>query len=502
VVNSNPATLSDGKLAQGTIVSSGLLFNMNAADSSSVVGSTWYDTNRNGVSASLVGSPTYNSQEGYFQLNGTNQFINLGNSILSSNGTSAFTVSAMIKSDKPGADNTMILAQYPTSGNTGFLLRSRSGNTFQAWRQSYGDLNAPTKYNEGEIYYVTASYSGTVWKIFVNGVLANSATTGANPSTTADLILGALGGSGSYGYYWAGRIYSAQAYSRGLSDAEVLQNYNALLPNLIVSKTNYTLGQWNTLSNGTGTQYESSTVVDLDALKTPYLRLKPENYSVSGSTKTWAATNGASITDAGTTKIKGTPILNLNGGASFGATATFPTLSGDTNAGIKFGNADLPTYTFCGVARYKGTATSLLGTQRRIFASPSLDWITGFYGDGMGANHHHNGWVNSYVTTTKDVSWHYFCDSANRTMWDGVHIPTTNYQATTYLPSMSINYGYEGQTSDWEVAEIIIYDEYLPTSQINQISRYFRNQYGLSGTDTYTASSLIKPVTNYTTSFP
>ena len=75
-------SLSNGKLIPGSIASSGLLFNLNAADSSSVVGTSWFDANRNGVSGTIVGSPIYNSKDGYLQLDGATQYVNLGSTIM------------------------------------------------------------------------------------------------------------------------------------------------------------------------------------------------------------------------------------------------------------------------------------------------------------------------------------------------------------------------------------------------------------------------------------
>jgi hypothetical protein len=253
-------TLSSGKLAQGTIVSSGLLFNMNAADSSSVVGTTWFDANRNGTTATAFGSPIYNSAEGYFQLNGSNQYLNLGSTVLPASNTTAFTASVMFKADKPNLTDQAIMAKYVDGStyNGNFIIRTADNAKIGGWRPSYSQLLTPKSFDEGNINFATVTYDGTNYALYLNGVLQQTVVTGSAGSTVTDLILGARGYGSTIQQYFQGRIYSAQGYSKALTPAEVLQNYNALLPNQIASKTNYTLGQWNTSSDGSGTQYESS----------------------------------------------------------------------------------------------------------------------------------------------------------------------------------------------------------------------------------------------------
>lgn len=492
-LTANPVTtLSNGKLVPGTPITNGLLFNMNAADSSSVVGSSWYEASRNGITATLVNSPAYNAKEGYFTVNGTNQYINIVGGGVGGTGTTSYSASVMFKADKPAVDDGSIMSRYYAAGGNGqWIIRQRSNTKLQYWRGAYGDLTDPNSFNEGDINYATITYNGTTMKLYLNGVLVNSVATSLSvATTTTDLILGSRGYNGSMDAYWSGRIYSAQGYSRALSDTEVAYNYSTMIPNQIASKTGFTLVGYNTAADGSGTSY-GTTAADLAALPTPYLRLLPSEYNAS--TKVWSPSigSGAAFT------YTGTPAVNLSGGKSWGATATFPTISGGTNAGIRLNNPTLTKYTFCAVARYKDV-NGVAGSQGRIFASSSTtyDWISGFHSAQVN-RFHHNGW--NYSAGSNNMNWHYYCDSANRAFWDGTKNSPWTYQALTSLPEVSINWGYFGGTeySDWEIAEVIIYDDYLADTQIQQINRYFENTYGIIAGTTTTAAAAASITTNF-----
>jgi uncharacterized repeat protein (TIGR02543 family) len=485
-------TLSNGKLVPGSPVASGLLFNLNAADSSSVSGTSWVDINRNGISGALVGSPTYNSQDGYFQLNGTNQWINLGSTVMPAGGRNTFTASVMFKSDKPSSDDAAIMSRFHTANYGPFIIRNYAHNTVTAWRWNT-DISATTRYNEGDINYATVSYNGTTWKLYLNGVLQSSSNLGDANSSTADLVLGATGYQSTMNRLWAGRIYSAQGYSRALTDAEVLANYQALLPGQKVSKTNFTLVPWNTSSAGTGTSI-GSTVTDLSALPTPYMRLQPSNYNAAA--KTWSSTPGSS-----SFTYRGTPEFIASNNGKFGATGNFAAIGGTTSDGIHLGNPTLTTYTLCVVARYRGLASSpaTVASTGRIINAKSENWISGYYWGGT-AQFHHNS-TNNLSGPTADLNWHYHCDSGNKAYWDGVKLTPWTNTTTTYLPSLSINGWDSGQYSDWELADLIIYDQFLPDSQIEHINRYFRNTYGiLAGPSSTAAAVSVSPSTTYASS--
>jgi uncharacterized repeat protein (TIGR02543 family) len=482
-LTSNAATtLSNGKLIPGTPVSSGLVFNLNAADSSSVVGNTWYDYSRNGISATLGNSPTYNSKEGYFTFNGTNQYATLGNTVLTAVDSTAFSISVMFKADAPMADDKTIIGRYKSAVGGSYIIRQRA-NVYETWRANT-NLTAANAFDEGNINYITMTYNGTVWKMYLNGALTGTvASSGSTGNNVVDLMIAARGDSSSRDTFWAGKIYSAQGYSRAINETEVAYNYQTMFPGQIASKTGFTLVGYNTAADGSGTSY-GTTAADISALPTPYARLLPSNYTaLTSSTARWTSPVGNSLDVA----IQGTPTYNASSGNSWGAAATFPTLSGGTTAGIRLNNPTLTTYTLCVVARYKDVSGAA-GSQGRVIGSSNANWISGFHVGYFNRFHHTDGY--NYTGVVADLNWHYYCDGGNRAYWDGVKTPSWTNQATTSMPAVAINWSSSGEYSDWEFAEMLIYDQYLPESQIQQIGRYFKNTYGIiQGANTNAAAS-------------
>jgi uncharacterized repeat protein (TIGR02543 family) len=423
------------------------------------------------------------------QLNGSSQYINLGSTLMPSSGTNNFSTSVMFKADKPSEDNDSLIGRYHLTDGGPFVIRNWAHSLVGAWRANTEPTS--TSYNTGEINQATGTYNGTTWKLYINGQLAASAASGSASASVSDLLIGALGHqASSVGHHFAGRIYSAQGYSRALSDAEVLANYQALLPGQKVTKSNFTLLPWNTLANGTGTAI-GSTVTDLSALPTPVLRLQPSNYNAAA--KTWSSTPGSN-----NFSYRGTPELITSNSGKFGATGNFPAIGGTSSAGINLGNAKLPTYTLCVVARYRGLAASpgVAASQGRLINGTSENWISGYHAANISEFHHTNDY--NYNSTITDLNWHYHCDSGNRAWWDGAKVSPWTNQATTYLPPISINNPNIAGDSDWELADLIIYDQFLPDSQIEQINRYFRNTYGILAGPTSTAAAVnVSPSTTY-----
>ena len=479
-------TLSTGRLARGTPISSGLVLNLDAADSSTVSASTWTNKVSGGTSATIIGSPTYSASEGAFILNGSSQYFDLGDSAFGFTGTANYTINIAFKNNEPMKD-TAIFTRHNAGVAGNYIVRNYSGKYLIQREVSPWEIYSNNYVDPSLINYVSAVYNGSTLSVYVNGVADGSvAMTGSVYSSTIKTLIGARLSLGSTTGHLNGKIYSAQVYNRALSASEIATNYQALIPENQVNKTNFTLAGWSTEPSA-GTTVAGS-VTDLAALPTPYLRLLPANYNAVS--KVWTATNGSG---AGLT-YTGTPVYNSAGGGNFGATKTFPTVSGPTTAGIRLNNPTLKTYTLCVVARYKD-ANGVAGTQGRLIGSATSNWFSGFYNNAI-RQFHHDAW--NYDGGTTDLNWHYYCDSGNKAIWDGVKTPTWTYRDTTSLPPLAINWDYYGQNSDWELAEMIVYDQFLSDSAIDNLGRYFKNRYGIvAGTDTSVAAGGIATVTDY-----
>jgi uncharacterized repeat protein (TIGR02543 family) len=492
--NQAATTLSSGRLVRGNPIASGLILNLDAADSSTVSGTTWTNKVSGGTSATIVGSPTYSPTEGAFTLNGSSQYFNLGNTAFNFSGTQNYTINVAFRNNEP-MKYASVFSRY-NGGVAGNYHVTFDSGKYQVSREvSPWSVTSTSDVDPGRINYVSAVYDGSRLAVFVNGISDGSiAMTGSVGNNSINALIGARLTSNSPTSYLNGKIYSVQVYNRALSASEIATNFQELIPEARVSKTNFTLVPWNTSAAGTGTAL-GSTVTDLSALPTPYLRLQPSNYNAVA--KTWSLTPGSS-----SFTYRGTPELIASNNGKFGATGNFPVIGGTTSASIYLENPTLTTYTLCVVARYRGLAATpgASASQGRLISGKNENWISGYYSGGVSQFHHNS--TNNLSGPSADLNWHYHCDSGNKAYWDGVkRTPWTN-TTTTYLPSLGINAGWAGaEFSDWEVADLIIYDQFLPESQIEQINRYFKNTYGiLAGPSSTAAAVSVSPSTTYASS--
>ena len=482
-------TLSNGRLVRGNPISNGLVLHLDASDASTVSGSSWANkvagVSGAEASAALVGSPTYNSSEGAFSLNGSNQFFTLGSTNYLFNGALPFTLNLSFKASDPNRDNCLIGNFNGNNGAT-YMFRLSSGVLVANRNVSPWQVAGTTQIPAGEIVYASYSFDGSNMRIYLNGSLyATSALINGSISWNGGARIGACLDSNSSSRLFKGQIYNAQIYNRALSGAEISTNFDNLLPNRLVSKNNFTLGAWNTQSNGSGTSFGSQST-DLAALPTPFFRVSAENYSAGTLTASVGGSN-LSITK------NGNPVLNSNSGGGFGANARFATISGGTGDGFRLGNAEVPNYTFCGMARYKDLDTGVRSTRGRIFAYGSgTNWLSGWYDRGT-RNFFHNEWLLGH-NTVGDPNWHVVCDSGNQIYWDGVK-QTVTQRAYTSLPPLAINWSASGDNSHFEFTEAIVYNQVLSDSEINTIFRYFKNKFGLTDvtTNALNAAKFVPP---------
>lgn len=487
-------TLSKGRLVQGAPISNGLVLHLDGSDASTVSGSTW--TNKvAGVSgaeasATLVGSPTYDAAEGAFTLNGTSQYFTLGTTNYLYNGALPFTVNLSFKASDVFRDNCLI-GNFNGGVGATYMYRVYNGVLYGNRNVTPWETNGTTRVPAGEIQYASMSFDGSYLRLYLNGVLhATSALISASVSYSGGTRIGGCQDSSSPSRLFKGQIYNAQIYNRALSGTEIATNYQNLIPAQLAAKTNYSLGPWTT-GVDTGTAF-GTTSYDLSALPTPYFRVSAENYS-GGTLSASVGGSRLSITK------NGSPVLNSNSGGGYGANARFATISGGTGDGFRLGNAEMPNYTFCGMARYKDLDTGVKGTQGRIFSYGSgTNWLSGWYAGGV-KNFFHNEWLLGHFTTP-DQQWHVVCDAGNEIYWDGVK-QTVTTRAYTSLPPLAINWTVSGDNSNYEFTEAIVYDQVLSASQIGNIYRYFENKFGLTGITTSALSaSVLTPPTNYTNS--
>ena len=155
----------------------------------------------------------------------------------------------------------------------------------------------------------------------------------------------------------------------------------------------------------------------------------------------------------------------------------FKVIHGTRNTNIQFlCNSGLTSYTLFHVARYTG-----LGERQRIFANDaSCDWgnfLSGFHGGHSGVCFH-EGWITDPYTDYHGNDWVVSSDSYGTYHSNGIS-RNDNGGGSSSLPSLGINRWVWGEYSDFMVADVLVFNTKLSSSQISTIENYLLEIYGL-----------------------
>ena len=201
------------------IVTDGLVFAVDAGSERSYPGTGTTVTDLVGLNnGTLTNGVTYQSANGgVFDFDGTDDHIELGAAM---SFAGAFTFNCWFIKDnngektflgKPGSSEKLIFLT-----NNNIFLRVINGGSANNF-----DIGYTTSLNgEWQFLTVVRSSAGLIKASLNGGTLINGSTrTGTfTPSTIAE---------NSSGQYWAGKLANNLIYNRELTQAEVLQNFNA-----------------------------------------------------------------------------------------------------------------------------------------------------------------------------------------------------------------------------------------------------------------------------------
>jgi hypothetical protein len=239
------------------IVTNGLVLALDAGNTLSYTSgsTTWKDLSGNNNSGSLVNGPGFsNDNAGSITFDGVNDYVNCGNEPSLQITGSITTETWVYLTSLTNSLDLNLLGKYSNSGgsnNQGWLLFKSTGNY-----QSFGPGNTGPSSNEfswlatsngnfsgaligtGEQvlantwYHVVGVFksSNNSMQIYVNGVLKRSVTRtgqtfGVLLNANRNVCIGSTPDDNTR--YVQGRIPLSMVYNRALSDAEILQNYNA-----------------------------------------------------------------------------------------------------------------------------------------------------------------------------------------------------------------------------------------------------------------------------------
>jgi uncharacterized repeat protein (TIGR02543 family) len=391
---------------------------------------------------------------------GSTTFTPTGNATLYAQWNSTITYNGngqtSLTSTVPATTTATRTSASTTLANAGTMLRT--GFSFTGWNTQADGLG--TNYASGLTTYQStgnvtlyARWTATI-TYNTNGASGSPATSSSNSAPrTSDLIVNSLS-------------------SIALSNLPTVGT---------MVKPGFTFGGWNTAALGTGTNYSPS-------VPQPYMRLVASDFN--DTTNAWTDSSGNNRNIAGTAttsttgNIRGNPTLVDTTGTTLapanGSTAIFKTVKGGTTDGIVLGNEALAKYTLCHVARYAGD------TRDRIFAGITGNWLSGYWNTAPGVAYH-EGWITG-ASVTSDKNWRVICDiggGPSGLRSNGVDKTTATNNATGLPANITINLQ-GGRTtasgvSDWEVAEVVIYDGILNQYQIETLENSLKTTYGISG---------------------
>jgi hypothetical protein len=210
------------------VTKANLLLSLDAGNAQSYngVGTTWYDVSGSVFDATLLNGPTYTTNGGgAIDFDGTDDSGTLPN--ISNLLTGSMTAECWFRIDGAATDWVRLVGVGGNSGNRTFGLWYNWNLDYFLW-QRYGPtvdvLYEYTAMTTNVWYHLVGLTNGSSNKLFLNGVEIGSATNGGPWASSNELLSIAYAG---FHTYHNGLIGSVRLYNRGLSDAEVLQNFNA-----------------------------------------------------------------------------------------------------------------------------------------------------------------------------------------------------------------------------------------------------------------------------------
>jgi hypothetical protein len=213
------------------IVTNGLVLYLDAANIRSYpkTGNTWYDLSIGTNTGTLNSGSTFNtSNGGSIVFDGTDDNVNCGNNSILDVGNN-ITVNAWIFLPSTGATTGYrpIVSKVVSGATVGWEMGVSIGKLRCVFRPTSNiiDLTGPDL-SIGVWQMCTFSYDNLTTKLYLNGVLRTSTSSGGpvilDSSQPFQIATRGIGGN-----TFLGRISQVSMYNRALSSSEILQNYNS-----------------------------------------------------------------------------------------------------------------------------------------------------------------------------------------------------------------------------------------------------------------------------------
>lgn len=212
-----------------------LLLHLDAANPKSYPGSgsTWFDVSGNGYNGTLINSPTFSSS-GFFTFNGTNSTASVTKPFPNIVGQ----ISVEIWVNFASYSNEPVLMHKGTHYT--LHMRNSSGTDRWTWADSSNYSYANFGYRQASGLYATNTWMQLVCtkdssnnvRLYKNGVLLDTRTAFGSPLAATNSTLWIVGYSDNdttpSSSVLNGSVAVAKVYNSTLSDADILQTFNAL----------------------------------------------------------------------------------------------------------------------------------------------------------------------------------------------------------------------------------------------------------------------------------
>ena len=221
-----------------SIVTNGLILNLDAANSSSYpgTGTTWFDLSPSGYNSTLINNPAYTADPGNFTFDKVDDYVQVTTNGFGKFNHQSFTVSTWFKPTViTGSDSPLFSYDY-TSHNPPYysihLRQDQTGGLFFGWNDngSYSGgvttLSKTTAIPAANVWYcATAVFTAGRQELWVNNSIVDSKT---QNHTIIFYNQPVWLGKTNWGVFIRGGMSTMHFYNRALSSAEITQNFNAL----------------------------------------------------------------------------------------------------------------------------------------------------------------------------------------------------------------------------------------------------------------------------------
>ena len=226
-----------GLVHHPNVVSDGIKFYWDAANRRSYpgTGTSWDDMVKS-KPASINNATFTNQKGGYIEFDGTNDDVTIANDADFTMPAGDWTICVWCQDLGGNADKRHIIGTYGSyprwvirdtdDGAAGWAFVTNSGD---GWERAYSTVDIQDTDDEWHYLVVTGSAGGSSGslKLYTDGVDTSVSSSYAVESITRATTTIYMGNAADGGDDLVGSVASVAIYSRVLTPAEVLQNYNA-----------------------------------------------------------------------------------------------------------------------------------------------------------------------------------------------------------------------------------------------------------------------------------